>query len=169
MKKKSQDYYTNHKKEAGFTLVETIVATGVIVVALVSSLALINSSLVSASNFSDRLIASNLEAEGIEVVRNIRDNNWLQNLSWNNGLSDGDYNVAYNSLSLTPFSDTPLKLNSSNGIYDYSVSGDQTIFKRRISISNLSSYEIKVVSTVSWQRRSRSYSITVEDHLFSWK
>ena len=169
MKKKSQDYYTNHKKEAGFTLVETIVATGVIVVALVSSLALINSSLVSASNFSDRLIASNLEAEGIEVVRNIRDNNWLQNLSWNNGLSDGDYNVAYNSLSLTTFSDTPLKLNSSNGIYDYSVSGDQTIFKRRISISNLSSYEIKVVSTVSWQRRSRSYSITVEDHLFSWK
>lgn len=161
--------FRQNTTELGFTLIETIVATGVIVTALVSSLALINSSLVLASNFQDRLIASNLAAEGIEVVRNMRDNNWLQNLAWNNGLSDGDYNIAYNSLSLTSYSDTPLKLDSSNGVYDYSAGSDQTIFKRRISITNLSTFEMKIVSTVSWQRRNQSYSILVEDHLFNWK
>lgn len=161
--------FRQNKAEEGFTLIETIVATGVIVTALVSSLALINSSLVLASNFQDRLTASNLAAEGIEVIRNIRDNNWLQNLSWNSGLSTGDYNVAYNSLLLTPFNDTPLRLNSSNGVYDYSAGSDQTIFKRRISITSLSGYEMKVVSTLSWQRKSQSYSIAVEDHLFNWR
>lgn len=157
------------KNIKGFTLIETIVATSIIVTALVSSLALINSSLVFASSFADRLAASNLAAEGIEVARNIRDNNWLANLSWNNGLSNGDYNMVYNSLSLIAYSDTPLKLNSSSGIYDYSALSDQTIFKRKISITNLSSYEMKIVSTVSWQRRNKPYSIIVEDHLFNWK
>jgi len=154
---------------AGFTLLETIVAAGVIVVGLVSSLTLINNSLVLSFSFQDRLIAANLAAEGIEVVRNIRDNNWLQSLSWDNGLSNGNYNVSYSSLSLIPYSDVPLRLNFSNGIYDYSSGSDQTIFKRIISITNLSAYEMRVVSTVNWQRRNRSYSITVEDHLFNWK
>ncbi len=157
------------KAQVGFTLLETIVAIGVIAVSLVSSLTLINNSLVLSSSFQDRLIAANLTAEGIEVVRNIRDNNWLQGLSWNSGLSDGNYNVSYSSLSLVPYSDVPLRLNSSNGIYDYSSESDQTIFKRIISITNLSTYEMRVVSTVNWQRRNRSYSITVEDHLFNWK
>ncbi|MFH1392820.1 MAG: hypothetical protein ABIG73_00315, partial [Patescibacteria group bacterium] len=71
--------------------------------------------------------------------------------------------------SLIPYSDVPLRLNSSNGIYDYSSGSDQTIFKRIISITNLSAYEMRVVSTVNWQRRNRSYSITIEDHLFNWK
>ncbi|MBI2635283.1 MAG: type II secretion system protein [Parcubacteria group bacterium] len=169
MKKISQDYFISNKKESGFTLLETIVATGVIVTALVSSLTLINSSLVSASNFGDRLVASNLAAEGIEVVRNVRDNNWLQNLSWNNGLLNGDYNVAYNSLSLSPYNDVFLRLNSSNGVYDYSAGSSQTIFKRKISVLNLSSYEIRVISTLSWQRRNQSYSVVIEEHLFNWK
>jgi len=158
-----------NKNNKGFTLLETIVATGVIAVGLVSSLTLINNSLILSFSFQDRLIAANLAAEGIEVVRNIRDNNWLKSLSWNNGLSDGNYNVSYSSLSLIPYSDVPLRLNSSNGIYDYSSGSDQTIFKRIISITNLSAYEMRVVSTVNWQRRNRSYSITVEDHLFNWK
>ena len=77
----------------GFTLIETIVAVGIIVIGLVSALTLITTSLFYVSNIGDRLIAANLAAEGLEVVRNIRDNNWLQSLSWNNGLANGDYKV----------------------------------------------------------------------------
>ncbi len=158
-----------NKNNKGFTLLETIVATGVIVAGIVPLLTLMNNSLVLSFSSQDRLVAANLAAEGIEVIRNIRDNNRLQSLSWNNGLSDGNYNVSYNSLSVIPYVDIPLKINSSSGIYDYSIGSDQTIFKRIISITNLSAYEMRVISTVNWQRRSRSYSITVEDHLFNWK
>ncbi len=152
----------------GFTLIETIVAVGIIVVGLVSALTLITNSLFYVSNIGDRLITANLTAEGLEVARNIRDNNWLANLSWNNGLIDGDYQASYNSTALLPYSGNPLLLDSGSGLYNYS-SGASTIYRRKISISNLSSYEIRVISTVTWQRRGVTYSNSAESHLFNWK
>jgi len=153
---------------AGFTLLETIVAVGIIMIGLISVLALINSSLFYVSLIKDRLVAANLNSEELEVTRNIRDNNWLQNLAWNNGLSDGDYNITYNSLSLSPYADTELLIDASNGLYNY-LSGNSSGFKRKISISNLSSYELRVISTVTWQRKGISYINSAEEHLFNWK
>ncbi len=156
-----------NKNNNGFTLLETIVAVGLIVVGLISALALITTSLFYVSNIQDRLVAANLMAEGIEAVKNIRDNNWLQNRAWNNGLADGDYQVAYDSMSLSLYSGNPLLLDS-NGLYNYT-SGATTPYVRKISITNSSSYEIKVISTVTWQRRGTTYSSSAEDHLFNWK
>ena len=158
-----------NKNNKGFTLLETIVAVGVIMVGLIAVLVLINSSLSYVSLIKDRLIAAYLNGEGLEVVRNIRDNNWLQNLAWNNGISDGDYNIAYNSLSLSPYADTELMLDaSSGGLYNYS-SGSPSGFKRKISIANLSSYELRVISMVTWRRKGINYTNSAEDHLFNWK
>jgi len=157
-----------NKNNKGFTLLETIVAIGVIIVGLMAVLVLINSSLFYVSLIKDRLVAANLNSEGLEVVRNIRDNNWLQNLAWNNGLSDGDYNIAYNSLSLNPYADMELLIDASNGLYNYS-SGNSSGFKRKISTSNLSSYELRVISTVTWQRKGINYANSAEEHLFNWK
>lgn len=153
---------------AGFTLIETIVAVGIIVIGLISALTLITNSLFYVSNIGDRLIAANLTAEGLEVVKNIRDNNWLQGLLWNNGLTNGDYQVSYSSTVLSPYSGSPLLLDSGSGIYSYAV-GSTTPYVRKISISNLSGYEIRVVSTVTWQKRGVTYSSSAENHLFNWK
>ncbi|MDO8574970.1 MAG: prepilin-type N-terminal cleavage/methylation domain-containing protein [bacterium] len=152
----------------GFTLIETIVAVGIIVIGLVSALTLITNSLFYVSNIGDRLIAANLTAEGLEVARNIRDNNWLQNLSWNSGMPDGDYQASYNSITLLPYGGNPLLFDNGSGLYSYS-SGASTLYGRKISISNLSSYEIRVISTVTWQRRGVTYSSSAEGHLFNWK
>ena len=157
-----------NKNHNGFTLIETIVAVGVITIGLISALALITNSLFYVSNINDRLIAANLVAEGLEVVRNIRDNNWLQSLPWNNGLANGDYQTSYNSIALSPYTGNPLLLDSGSGFYNYS-SGANTIYVRKISIANISSYEIRVISTVTWQRRGVIYSNSAEDHLFNWK
>ena len=96
-----------NKYQNGFTLLETIVAVGLITVGLISALALISSSLFYVSSIEDRLIAANLAGEGIEIVRNIRDNNWLQNptdpTKWNLNLSNGDYQASYNSIPLFLF------------------------------------------------------------------
>ena len=152
----------------GFTLLETIVAVGIIMIGLVSALALVTNALFYVSNIQDRLIAVNLVEEGIEVARNIRDNNWLQNLSWNNGLADGNYQATYNSTSLSPYSGNPLLFDSNTGLYSYTV-GSNTNYIRQISISNLSNYEIRVISTVTWQRRGVTYTSSAESHLFNWK
>lgn len=156
-----------NKNMAGFTLLETIVAIGLIVVGLVSALALITNSLFYVSNIHDRLATANLMAESIEVVRSIRDNNWLQNRAWNSGLTNGDYQVVYNSMALSSYNGIPLLLDS-NGLYNYT-SGAATPYVRKISIANLSNYEIRIITTVTWQRRGITYSSSAEDHLFNWK
>lgn len=153
--------------EGGFTLVETIVATGIIVISLVSSLALINVSLAAISSFQDRLVAANLAAEGLEIIIGIRDDNWLNSRSWNSGLADGDYEVTYNSIS--PYVDSFMTLNPITGLYGYTIGDDSTIFKRRIAVTNLSSYEMRVVSTVTGTRKGGAYSSSAELHLFDWK
>ena len=156
------------EKKNGFTLVETMVAIGIITIGLVSVLTLITSSLFYISNVNDRLIAANLTVEGLEVVRNIRDNNWLQGLSWNNGLADGDYQIAYNSIVVSPYGGDFLLFDDDGGFYNYDFR-EATIYSRRISISNLSNYEIRIVSTVNWERRGITYSNSAEGHLFDWR
>lgn len=162
-------------KNAGFTLLETIVAVGLIVTGLISSLALINTSLIYVSNIQDRLVAANLVMEGIEVIRNIRDNNWVNPLAsgiWNTGIESGTYQVAYNSLQTAPYgSGNPLFLNS-NGFYVYDRGGSLapfTPFIRKIEIRGITTDEMRVISTVSWQRRGKIYEIKAEEHLFNWK
>lgn len=154
--------------QSGFTLLETIVAVSLILVGLTAVLTLLSQSLFFVPNLQNRLIAAHLAQEGLETVRGLRNNNWLQSLAWNNGLGDGDYNVSYDSLSLGGFVDTPLLFSSGTGLYNYS-SGAPTIFKRKISIANLSAYEIRAVATVSWQSRGTTYQVSAEEHLFNWK
>lgn len=152
----------------GFTLIETMVAVSVVVIGLVSALGAINTALFYVSNIQNRLIAANLVAEGIELTRNVRDNNWLASLTWNNGLADGDYQADYNATSLSNYNGSSLLLDASSGLYNYS-SGGSTPYVRKISIANLTSYEIRVISTVTWQVRGVTYTSSAEDHLFNWK
>lgn len=158
----------NKNNRSGFTLIETMVAVSIVAIGLVSALGAITTALFYVSNIENRLIAANLAAEGIEVARNIRDNNWLQNLAWNNGLANGDYQAAYNSAAFSSYSGNLLLLDSNTGLYNYTL-GNPTLYLRKISIANLSSYEIRVISSVTWQRRGITFSSSAESHLFNWK
>lgn len=64
-------------KKNGFTLVETIVAFGLLLAALVGPVSLITQGLAGASASKNKLIASHLAQEGIELARAVRDNNIL--------------------------------------------------------------------------------------------
>ncbi|HVZ11084.1 MAG TPA: prepilin-type N-terminal cleavage/methylation domain-containing protein [Candidatus Paceibacterota bacterium] len=154
--------------EHGFTLVEAIVALVVLTVALIPVLQLSDSSLRAATAIRDDMIAAGLAQEGIEVVRTIRDANWFNNQAFNTGLANGTYRVEWNSTSLTAVgSNPPLKLN--NGIYNYTTGAD-TQFYRTITITGISSSELKVTSQVSWTARgNNSKSVQAEEHLFDWK
>ncbi|MEK7583844.1 MAG: hypothetical protein AAB490_01250, partial [Patescibacteria group bacterium] len=62
----------------GFTLIEGIISIGIISTAMMVGLGLAVSNLTAAQANSDRIIAANLAREGIEVVRHVRDSNWLR-------------------------------------------------------------------------------------------
>jgi len=66
-----------------------MVALTIIVSAVTSSLALVQSSLTSTRISGSQVIAANLAREGIEVVRSIRDSNWLMGRSFKIDLISG--------------------------------------------------------------------------------
>lgn len=161
----------NYKKDKkGFTLMELVVAIAVIVIALTTSIALISFSVSSISTGKYRISATILAQEGLEIVRNIRDSNWLKYKravdNWRDDLGEGDWRVQYDQVNLLGFSSAPLRINV-NGFYQYDT-GDNTLFERKITIEHIDSNQIKVVSEVTWQEKGRSHVVAAEDRLYNW-
>lgn len=69
------------RDQKSFTLLETIVAIYVLLTGIVGVMSLSQQNLQSVSVFRNQLIAANLAQEGIELVRNQRDTNYLRCLS----------------------------------------------------------------------------------------
>lgn len=61
----------------GQGLLEVIIGVGVIIAGTVGSVTLISSTIKASRQSNTRILAASLAREGIEVVRNIRDSNWL--------------------------------------------------------------------------------------------
>ena len=65
------------RSQAGQTLIETIVAIFVLTMSLLTSLGLTIYVLANSDKNTNEIIATNLAREGVEVVRMMRDTNWL--------------------------------------------------------------------------------------------
>jgi len=162
---------SNHHQN-GFTLLEVIITIFIVAIGLVGILSLVNISLKGPALSRDRLIASGLAQEGIEIVRDIRKSNiewgdweWYGSIATSTSQS---YRVQYNSTSLTtPYSGAYLKTNA-NGLYQYD-SGTDTLFKRKVTLTKVSYKEVKVVVEVKWQTKGNSHELTAEDRLWNWK
>lgn len=193
MKLKSQIVNIRFNKSgAGFTLLEVIVAIFVLTVGIGGSFALMQQTLFAVTMAQSRIIAAYLAQEGIEIVRNIRDNNWLEQREsfdvpplplWNEGLNncsspsscceadnETDTPLLYTPLTTIVgcvFDDLSYLNIDSNGFYSYS-SGEQTKFKRKIFIELINADKMKVVVIVEWQDRGKSHQIEVVEHITNW-
>lgn len=160
---------TNQKQKKGFTLMEIIVVIGVIISVLTSTMVLISMTVNSTKASRLKITAISLSQEGLEIVRNIRDNNWLSGrrnaLNWRQGMDPGDYRIQYNYSGLLAYSTIPLRIN--NGFYQYD-NGNNTLFYRKITIQHIDSNQIRVISEVTWNERSRSQTISAETRLYNW-
>ena len=75
--------------QTGQTIAELLVACFIILIGLAAILTASISILNTVSVSKDIVIATNLAREGLEVVRNKRDNNWLAGAIFDNGLNFG--------------------------------------------------------------------------------
>lgn len=179
-------------KNRGFTLLEVIVAIFILTVGIGGSFVLIQQTISTASMVRSRLIATYLGQEGIEIVRNIRDNNWLEQREslqtpplpvWNDGMSgcqgptnccEGDYetDMLPSKTPLAPVAgcdfDNLNYLNiDSGGFYSY-LPGTQTKFKRKILIEPIEENKMKVVAIVQWKEKTEIYEVEVIEHVTNW-
>jgi len=170
-------------RRRGFTLLEVIIAIFLLTVGIVGIFVVINKTMSLMAASPSKLIAAYLAQEGIEIVRNIRDTNWVEGApSWDEGLEDGDYEVDYDDLALTPCPDpcgmsnlSFLRINN-DGFYNYDSGTEATKFKRKITISNKTDLDgdpttferMTVTVTVFWAEKGKSYSVTVQENLYNW-
>jgi prepilin-type N-terminal cleavage/methylation domain-containing protein len=148
-----------------FTLIEVLIAITVITLGIVGFYAAITRVVSLTLSNSSRFVASRLAQEGVELVSNIRDTSWIKGTNWDSGLTNGDYRVQYDKDTLLTYSGAPLKINSDD-FYNYD-SGSPTKFTRKVTISHISSDEIKVKVQITWS--GKGSPLEVEEHLYNWK
>jgi hypothetical protein len=171
-------------KQSAFTLVEVVLFMGIILFGVVGALSAASFSLRALGSSNDRLAASLLAQEGLEITRNVRDNNWIAGQPFNTNMVNGSYRVSYESPNLKTNSPAKLYLDNSTGLYGYLIAdggslnaGTSTLtkFSRTISLTNLtdaagpgSPNYLLVTASVSWGDLA-SQSVTLKTLLYDWR
>ena len=167
-----------NQKNRGFTIIELLISLFVLVIGILAAYSVAQLPISYTSVSVNQLTAAYLAQEGIEIVRNIRDTNWLTpDNNWDDGLESGDYEADYASTGLVLLSCSPscgyndlsfLKIDS-NGFYNKDT-GTDTKFKRKITLTPTSDF-LTVSVTVFWKDKGKQdpYQFTVQENLYNWK
>lgn len=180
------------KSITGFSLVETIVAVAIIILAIIGPLSLASRGIISAEYSRDQMRAYYLAEEGLEYVHYVRDVNILNKNpdGWLGGFSN--CNVAANSSAgcgvdpnvndssnirdcfnpeITP-SVCNLFFDSDAGTYTHNSTNNQsTIFRRWLKIYDVTNTKEKqIVVSVEWKTGSLPpRTINVSSFITDWK
>ncbi|RJP45622.1 hypothetical protein C4587_00525 [Candidatus Parcubacteria bacterium] len=154
----------------GQFLVEALIALGVLVVGLLGILTLLARSFFLGRVIADNYTATYLAAEGVEVVKNLIDANYIQGRPFASGFSDGDFEVEYGSTALAPNQDQNLLFDAGTNLYGYAGS-QATKFRRviRVALIGVVADEVQVNSIVSWTTGGGSYLVDVEGRFLNWR
>lgn len=184
--------------EKGFTLIEIIIAVFILSIAIVGVYSAFSIIVILTTSSSDRLTATYLSQEGMEIIRNIRDTNWLTCddptiCSFSSYLADVDTDCSTTGCE-ADFTTSPSPDNASRltqwpstsdgnylnidvgGFYKYSIDGTPSKFKRKLTITLLNDdHAMKVISEVIWNEKPNILnsnptqpSVKTEEILYDW-
>lgn len=167
-------------QDRGFSLIETLVAVAVMMMAVAGPLSIASQGLLSAQFARDQVIAFHLAREATELIRNRRDMNVIGGVDWLDGM---DVCMAPDVCRIDALSGTldftvcptggcdPLNIQRSEGVYAYStgVNWDTSRFTRDISIVEYAAdREIAVTVDITWSTRVLQKTLTITEHFFNW-
>lgn len=166
----------------GFTLVETLVAVAILVVAVTGALGAAATGISSGTFSKDQTIAFYLAQEGVEQIRNMRDDNGLAGNAWLAGIANLGDPCAFGTVctvdafhnDLTPCPDGAgscplLQEDPVNGFYGYNSNWTNTIYDREITLTSLNDHEVAISVVVKWFKGGSNESFTVRDNIFDWQ
>lgn len=170
------------KNKKGFSLLEVLSAIFVLSVGIVGVLSLITSSIRDSIDSRNHIIASELAQEGVELVRNVRDNNFFSGSAFDD-INNGD-GQCIDLASGTLISSCNNRLYYRNSPVAYlhgsGAGRTETKFHRKITVSNYNNYGIEgklLISMVIWggssfpskaDCNSKAQCVYAEDVLTSW-
>ncbi len=170
-------YFGFSAKQRGFTLIETLVAITVLLMAVAAPLTLGSQGLTASRIARDQVVGTYLIQEGIEYIRNTRDTNILSGDDWLLGIDaclDGlcVIDVPQNEVESCGKECGPMSYNEETGLYGYGSGSDwkETKFTRDITIEeSISGIEMHVVVSVSWYDGLISRSVEADEYLLNWQ
>ncbi len=183
----------------GFTLVETLVAITLVIIAVTAPLYAASHSMTVAESAHLKITASYLAQEAIEYVHRMRDNAYLTEYQIGGvGVSTRAWDRFLNAATSDPTSvsgcvptdycvfepsvptliSCPAGLCSGistvlnidpNGVYTHNPTALVSPFSRKITVQAVSATDELVTSQVTWMYHGTSYSVTLTDHLTPWQ
>ena len=181
MKNSPSGFVRKHASRA-FTLIETLVAISLLVVAIAAPMSLAAQSLSSAFYARDQITAFHLAQEAIESLRNARDHNLLLGLDGiqvaflegvpNTTGQPFTVDVRNNSMVLCPSGACP-PLRHNGNVYGYGSTVDwiDTRFTRlvRVTMVGGSTEEAKIAVEVRWRSGAfQARSFIINNNLYEW-
>ncbi len=169
------------QKNKGFTMIETLVAIFVLLIATTGPLAFTQSGLRSSFLARDQVVAFYLAQESVESIKNIRDNNFLLNRDWLTGLENcldsggGEYGTC--NIGLTSSDDTevsscsgsvcgPLRYIGNKFLQE--TNGEISKYTRTVYVSKITEEEIQVIVEVAWSTASFApRRIVIQENIFN--
>lgn len=165
------------KSQRGFTLVETLVAVAVLLLAIAAPMSLGSQGLTTSRVARDQVIATYLSQEAVEYVRNVRDSNILSGDNWLEGLSDCvssscSIDIPRNTIAPCSGACPQLTYHNATGLYGYSTGSgwQRTKFLRTVSIEEtVANAEAKLSVVVSWSDGILTRSVRTQEYLMNWQ
>lgn len=168
------------KTLTAFTLLETLVAVAVLLMALLGPFSIAQQALRSAYYARDQVTAYYLAQEGVEFVRAVRDKNYLEGNGWLDGIeavcTDGPCTVDFtrtdieNAYTACPLGVCPpLKVSPTGNLFNHSTGADSP-FTRSVRITTSpTNPELRIINvTISWKSAGVSRVFTIQERLFNW-
>jgi len=165
---------------AGFTVIEVLLAITIIIIGTGGVFALTARTVAVASANNNKLVASYLAQEGVEIVRNIRDTNFLKiregvALSWDEGIilpgsvcaTSPFCQADYSQNSLSVAAGGPLFRDGVTNLYNHTA-GTPTIFIREIKTVAVGTDKIEVEVKVLWSERGDGREVQAVTEIYNW-
>lgn len=183
------------QKKRGFTLVESLVAIGIVLTAITGAFSVAFGGLSASLNAKSRVTAYFLAQESIEAVKNMRDRNnleryvnnldqdpestyiteptWLDGITTNGPCDEGnlcDWGIDLDLPAGGEFvscddNDDCTLRTDNDGVYTYE-SGRPSMFQRQITISEITQDEATITAIVSWE--GATYNVVIKENIFNW-
>ena len=167
------------RNRKGFTILEVIVALGIAMLGLLGVVSLVIQNMQVQVFNKYYLTASMLAQEGLELVRNIRDENWLNfGANWDDDIKTGDgtFVIDYSGRSSIDYGPNNIDDNGArlyldgNGYYAHGSSGIMpTPFSRLITVMSDGTDKLDVVVIVQWKEHGRTHQYVAETFLYNWR
>jgi len=173
------------KHNQGFTIIETLVAITILMIAISGPLVVASKGSAGAVTARNQMIASYMAQESMEGIKNIKDNNIAGSLAWLNGFNIGSTCNAPSAPCDLSGIDNPTLLTSGwstlpdgtavypivvvpDGYYSHNtgaVGSRATLFSRYFYLTRISDDEYTAVVAVTWNEGLTPYTVSISSQI----